>query len=107
MRIHGFGVQRVELRGLDRPSRSANLRCGGLKRARRATGEVDTLAPSRAKAVAIARPIELAPPCELLGAARVAFTDGLEVAVLVGAGVGAAMAVLAAFELRSARLESE
>ena len=44
---------------------------------------------------------------ELLGAARVAFTDGLEVAVLVGAGVGAAMAVLAAFELRSARLESE
>jgi DHA2 family multidrug resistance protein-like MFS transporter len=44
---------------------------------------------------------------ELLGAARVAFTDGLEVAVLVGAGVGAAMALLAALELRSARLEPE
>jgi DHA2 family multidrug resistance protein-like MFS transporter len=44
---------------------------------------------------------------EVLDLARVAFTDGLEVAVLVGAGVGAAIALLAALELRSARLETE
>jgi len=43
---------------------------------------------------------------DLLHAAREAFTQGLEIAALVGAAIGATMALLAALKLRAARVET-
>ena len=43
---------------------------------------------------------------DLLQAARVAFTQGLEIAALAGAAIGASMALVAALKLRAARVET-
>jgi DHA2 family multidrug resistance protein-like MFS transporter len=43
---------------------------------------------------------------ELLHVSRVAFTHGLEVAMLIAAAIGAAMALVAAFRLRAARVDA-
>jgi DHA2 family multidrug resistance protein-like MFS transporter len=57
-------------------------------------------------AVEAARHVSAQHAENLLHAARVAFTQGLEIAALAGAAIGAAMALVAALKLRTARVET-
>jgi MFS transporter, DHA2 family, multidrug resistance protein len=57
-------------------------------------------------AVEAARHVSAQHAEELLHAARVAFAQGLEIAALAGAAIGAAMALAAALKLRTARVET-